>query len=174
MPALFAIIAAASAVIFFMIRARNAADAAQDLMGVANDVRLAARRFGFRRRHNQHPVDCLDDSNTAIAALGLAFIDLGGMPTQDQKSALDISLRKHLRIDGTTAQECMVLGHWLNTECKTTSGAFTRLTKRLKTLKGVEGVQPLLSVLNDVGAHQGSLRDQQNEAIHEVKRVYGL
>ncbi|MGB0799051.1 MAG: hypothetical protein ACPGRD_07015 [Planktomarina sp.] len=174
MPILLSLLAAISAAAFFVIRARNAAGAAQDLFDVANDVRLAARRFGFRRRQNQHAVDCLDDQGTAIAAMGLAFIELGGMATQEQKSTLDISLRKHLSLDATTAEECMVLGHWLNTECGTTSAAFTRMGKRLYSIGGVQAVQPLLAVLNDATPTDGAMRPQQSEAIHEVKRIFRL
>lgn len=173
MPLLIALVGIIGTVLFYVIRARNAANAVQDLMDVGNDVRLAARRFGFRRKGNQHPVDSLDDPNTAIAALGLSFIELSGLPTQANTAKLDVALRKHLQKDGATVQEMMVLGRWLNTECGTVNAAFTRMTKRVHRLTGAEHLQPLLAVLGDV-SEQDQLTQQQGEALHEVKRVFRL
>lgn len=50
MPFLIAIITAAGAFYFWTMRARNAADAAHNVIDMANDVRLAARRFGFTKK----------------------------------------------------------------------------------------------------------------------------
>lgn len=59
MPFLIALLSIVSAVAFFIIRSRNTLNAARDLAGMADDVRLAAHRFGFRRKSNVHPVDAL-------------------------------------------------------------------------------------------------------------------
>ena len=56
MPYLIALFGLVIGAYFWIQRARTAADAARELTGVAQDVMAAARRFGFRRRHDMHPV----------------------------------------------------------------------------------------------------------------------
>jgi hypothetical protein len=82
MPIIMGILATALAVYFFVIRARNAADMATDLVNVAGDVKAAARRFKFSRKHNQHPVDSIEDPEMAVAALGYAYANMDKLPTE--------------------------------------------------------------------------------------------
>jgi hypothetical protein len=42
---------------------------------VASDVMVAARRLGFRRRQQTHPVDSIGDPKNAAAAIGIAFVE---------------------------------------------------------------------------------------------------
>ncbi len=88
MPVILAVLVGAAGAIFWKMRARNAVGAARELADVAGDVMSAARRFGFRRRYNEHPVDSLKDPDVAIAGLGIAFMEMGGLPTVEQQDAL--------------------------------------------------------------------------------------
>ncbi|MBL9057650.1 MAG: hypothetical protein JNJ84_15395, partial [Rhodobacteraceae bacterium] len=88
MPVILSVIAAAGAVLWWMYRARAAGQVAQDLAGAASDVLNAARRFGFQRRANLHPVESIDKPELAVGAIGLAFLELDGLPSQEQQQAL--------------------------------------------------------------------------------------
>ena len=77
MPFLLALVAIAAGLYFWTLRARNAAEAARELGDMAADVMSAARRFGFRRRANIHPVDSIDDASVAMGALTVALAELG-------------------------------------------------------------------------------------------------
>ena len=81
MHILLGILGLATAAYFLIIRARRGAEMASEVLDVADDIRAAARRFGFRRQHNQHAVDSIDDPVLAIAGLGTAFIALDDLPT---------------------------------------------------------------------------------------------
>ena len=72
MPYIIALLGLLAGAYFWMMRARAAADAARDLTGVARDVMAAARRFGFRRKLNTHPVESLEEPDVAIAGAGIA------------------------------------------------------------------------------------------------------
>jgi hypothetical protein len=176
MPYIIAILGLIGAVSVWIWRARMAADAMNDIAGVAQDVMAAARRFGFHRRKNQHPVDGLDDADVAIAGAGLAFLELSGLPTAEQQDALLISLQRHLGFDRAKAEEATILGRWLITESGGPTPGLARLTRRLFKLQGAAGLQPLMQVLNDVAAasRNGALSLQQREALDEVKRVFRL
>lgn len=74
MPILMTLLSIIGAAYFWSGRARNARDAAEDIVHVASDVRLAFRRMGFKRKTNIHPVDAIEDNDqlTAIIAKPLS------------------------------------------------------------------------------------------------------
>ena len=160
-----------TAVYFFVIRARNAAEMTHELMDMADDVRAAARRLGFRRVKEQHSVDAIEDPNTAAATLAEAYMELHGLPTEDTRAALLQAMQSALEIDLKEAEEQMILGRWLVNECKGPSPAISRGSKRLYQLTGGD-IGPLLDILGAVTADPVS--DQQTEAVHEIKRAFRL
>ena len=68
MPFIIGLIGLTTAAYFWANRARNAANMTNDLAGMASDVLSAARRFGFSRKLNLHPVESIDDPKLATAA----------------------------------------------------------------------------------------------------------
>jgi len=173
MPYLLALLAAAGGIIYWMYRARDAAQVTHEIADMASDVMGAARRFGFRRKYNTHPVDSIDEPDLAAGALGVAFLELSGMPTQDQKNALLISLQTHLNLSKSKAEELMVLGHWLVNECQGAAPAIPRLSKRLYKISGAQYLETTMGLVsNIVAAGTGELSQQQHEALHEVRRAF--
>lgn len=160
---------------FWMVRMRAAAEMTQELAGVAGDVVNAARRFGFRRKHNQHPVDAVDEPKLAIGGAGLAFLELSGLPNSDQHDALLRGLQSHLGLSLKDAEEAAILGRWLVSESGGAEPGFARLTRRLRKIAPQEGFEPLMGVLNDVaGAARDGLSEKQKEALQEVTRAFRL
>lgn len=176
MPYLIALFGLVIGAYFWMQRARMAAEATQDLAGMAQDVMAAARRFGFRRRYNQHPVDSLDDADVAIAGAGVAFLELAGLPSTEQQDRLIVGLQHHLGQSRHKAEEAAILGRWLVHESGGAQPGLDRLTRRLYKLKGAQGFQPLMSVLKDVAAssRDGSLSVRQREALDEIARLFRI
>jgi hypothetical protein len=161
---------------FWVQRARNAADAANELVGVAQDVMAAARRFGFRRRHDLHPVESLDDPDVAIAGAGIAFLELGGLPTAEQQDKLIVSLQSHLGQSHNKAEEAVILGRWLVAESGGAQQGLERLTRRLYKLRGNQTFQPLMAVLKDVAAagREGAVSSRQREALEEIAVLFRI
>ncbi len=160
---------------FWIQRMKGAAEMTQDLAGVAGDVMAAARRLGFRRKYNQHPVEAVDDPNLAIAAAGLAFLELAGLPSTEQHNGLVVSLQNHLNLPHDKAQESLILGRWLLTESGGPEPGLARLTRRLYKLNGMESFQSLMSVLKDVAsAGNGGISDKQREALADITRLYRI
>ncbi len=165
------VIGLVTAVYFFVLRARNAAEMTHELMDMADDVRAAARRLGFRRKHAAHPVDAIEDPNTAAATLAVAYMELHGMPTEKTHEALLHSMQSSLEIDLKEAEEQLILGRWLVNECKGPSPAIPRAAKRLYQLTGGD-IGPLLDILGSVSAAPAS--EQQTEAVHDIKRAFRI
>ncbi|MBU2982815.1 hypothetical protein KO498_13440 [Lentibacter algarum] len=175
MPIILAVIAAVTGVLFFIMRARNAADAANELFDMANDVRLAARRFGFQRNTNVHPAENIEDPNIAITGIASAFLELEALPTSEQREALAWELSKTLNISKDDADELCILGRWLVSECGGAGAAVTRLSRKLFRLDP-QKFAPLLQVINGVLAQSGSdgLNTRQTEALDDVKRAFKI
>jgi hypothetical protein len=173
MPYILGLLALVGAAYFWIIRMRMAAEATQELAGVASDVIAAAKRLGFRRKLNLHPVESLDDPDVAIAGAGIAFLELGGLPTSDQQDALLRSLQSHLGQSHEKAQESLILGRWLVTESAGAGPGLTRLTRRLYKMKGMQSFEPLMAVLKDVAASaRNGMSEKQGDAIAEIGRLY--
>ncbi|WGW03276.1 hypothetical protein [Tropicibacter oceani] len=175
MPFIIAALGALAAFYFFVIRARNAQHMASEVLDAANDVRLAARRFGFRRQANVHPVETIEEPGIAIAALGNAFVELDDLPSKDQRDALVIALAKHGQMPSDEAQELTVLGRWLMNECGSPDQAVPRLARKLYKLQGADGFTPLLETVQAiVKAGSGTLSGKQKEALDDIRRIYRI
>lgn len=175
MPYLIALIALIGGAYFWAQRIRGAAQITQELSGVASDVMAAARRFGFRRRGSEHPVESLDDADVAIAGAGIAFLELGGLPTAEQQETLIRSLQSRLNMSHDKAQEAMILGRWLMAESGGAQPGFSRLVRKLARMKGQEGFERLMQVLRDEAeAAAGVMSPQQGDALDEVKFIYKI
>lgn len=170
MPFLIGILGLLAAAGFWAWRIRNAAQVSRDLADMAGDVVSAARRLGFRRRANVHPVESVEEPELATAALGVAFLELSSLPSAEQQKALSQSLQTHCALSQTRADEMMIVGRWLVSECKGPQSAVPRLTKRLYQLDKT-GFQTLLAVLNDVGQAAGGLSPRQRDALDEIARI---
>ncbi|MFV0492688.1 MAG: hypothetical protein ACK5M4_12800 [Pseudorhodobacter sp.] len=174
MPYLLGLLALAGAVYFWMVRARNAADMAGEMADMAGDVMAAARRFGFRRKTNIHPVDAVEDPRLAIAGAGVAFLEIGALPSEEQYRELARSLETRFTMTTGEADEALIMGRWLSQQSNGGAPAFTRLLKRLRNLQGGEGFDPLMAVLRDAATAAGTLSPLQKDALEEVKIAFRL
>lgn len=175
MPVVIAILGALAAVYFFVIRTRNAANMAGEVLDVANDVRLAARRFGFRRQTNIHPVETIEDPIIAVASLGAAFIELDDLPTREQRDALSAALAKQGKMTLNDADELTVLGRWMTGECGTADQAVSRLSRKLFKMEGTHGFGPVMEVIKLISqAGSGTLSVKQKEALEDISRAFKI
>jgi hypothetical protein len=175
-PVLIGLLGAAVALYFFVYRARNAAHVATDVLDMANDVRLAARRFSFQRRVNIHPVESLEDPRVATAAAALAFLELDDLPTAEQRASLAQALTGEFALGATEAAEMQVLGRWLVAECGGAQPAVSRLARKLYKLQGQAAFEPLFRVVNEVlvEGHGGALSDRQRNALEDVRLAFHI
>ena len=169
MPIVITALGILATVYFYFMRAGGAARAATDVINSAGDVRAAARRFGFRRRANVHPVDSVEDGKIAIAALAAAFVEMDDMPTARHWTRMAEELRFELSIPQGTATELAIFGRWLVGQCGTPQAAVSRLARKLAKLDGTTAAKPLLTVINNtLVAEQSDLNERQKDALHDV------
>lgn len=174
MPALLAILGLVTVAFIWITRMRNAAEMTHEIAGVAQDVLSAARRLGFRRRLNTHPVDSVEEASLAIGALGIAFMELGGLPTAEQQDRLVASLQQHTGQSLKDAEETLILGRWLVNEAQGPQPAITRLARRLAKIDRAGALDPLMAVLTDITAmnRSGAVSARQQDALAEIARAF--
>ena len=171
MHIVIAVLGILGAVYFFVMRARGAAEMTSELMDMADDVRAAARRLGFRRNKAMHPVDAIEDPNTAAATVAVAYMELGGMPTEETRDALLMAMQSNLQVDKTEASELLVLGRWLMNECQGADPAVTRAARCLYKLTNGD-IGPLMDILKSVSTDP--LGDRQREALDDIRRAFRI
>lgn len=175
MPYILGLLGLIGAAYFWAQRARNAAVMTEELAGMASDVMSAARRFGFRRKLNLHPVDSLDDANVAIAALGIGFLELGGLPSRENHTALIEALQVELTQSRDKAEESVILGRWLISESGGPVTGIERLARRLYKQRGIEGFAPMMQILRAVAASQPSgISAKQTEVLESLSTIFRL
>ena len=131
MPAIIALLGLIMAAGVWAWRIRMAAQVSRDLAEMAGDVVAAARRLGFNRRLNLHPVESIDEPALAIAGLGIAFLELSSLPTAEQQRMLTQSIARNCNESQTRAEELLIVGRWLVSECKGPQTTIPRLTEHL-------------------------------------------
>ena len=175
MPILITILGAITAIGIWVWRMRNAADTAHEILDVANDIRAAARRFGFRRNHNRHPVEDIEDSNIAIAGIAVSFLELDDYPTQEEKDAMIRGLQAELGLNMTDAGEIAVLGRWMMTQCNGAQSAIDRLSRKLYKLDKANAFTPLMSVLKTMlNEAEGPMNDKQKGALEDIQGAFKI
>lgn len=172
MPILIALVGAIATAYFLYMRARNAAQMTSELVDVANDVRLAARRFGFRRQRDVHPGDSIEDANLAMGTIALAFSNLTGLPTQQDRDRLKLALRKTLNLSEDEAEETLILGTWIMGQCNGPSPAIERVSRRLFKMNGLDNWQELLTILKGSIANGTQMTAQQAEALQDIQTTF--
>lgn len=116
MPYIVSLLAIVIGGYFWLNRVRNAAHLAGDMAQMAQDVLGAARRFGFSRQANIHPAESLQDAKVAVAAVGIGYLELDGLPRAEQHDALLQAMQINLEMSLPAAEEAVVLGRWLITQ----------------------------------------------------------
>ncbi len=169
MPFLVMILGALAAAGVWYWRINNARDAIGDIADMANDVRLAARRFGFRRRNNVHPADSIDDARLAGAGIVVAVAELQGPLTQEQIDTLIIQAQSKFDTDQQEAREIVTFGRWIAQQCGTKDEAVRRLSKRLRGLAGASALPDLEAMIEAVAG--SNLDERAEDAVGTIRRL---
>ncbi|MEP4196650.1 MAG: hypothetical protein ABJL99_13555 [Aliishimia sp.] len=166
MPILILILSAIGGAIWWWAKQnpRDAIDTAQD---VVTTIRNAPRRLAFRQQTKGHPVEGIDDSRIAVGAIAQAFLELDGLPTQEQRQTLFAALRTKLRCTEEEAREIETLGRWLIDQCNGPSQAISRLARRLYKIDGDSSWEVLQDILSSLVT--GELPQSQIDEIDDIR-----
>ena len=135
---------------FWSGRARNARDAAEDIVHVASDVRLAFRRMGFKRKTNIHPVDAIEDNDQLTAIIAKAFVEKKGVVTLDDIVRMREALQNEFDCTDQRAEDLTIVADWAIRECGTVDAALSRASRRHYKTHEMNGFQSLMRVIGQI------------------------
>ncbi|MCR8826412.1 hypothetical protein [Pseudosulfitobacter koreensis] len=145
MPITLGLIVVGMIVYFVLLRVRRGSRMVAEVIDMPSDVRTAARRLGYKRRTDVHPVQGIDDPQLALGTLAVAYLSLGKAPTP----AAPALLKHDIAQDAEQARSMVMLGRWLIRTCDGTQDAVTRVARRLRALDGGGSVQSLSALMQD-------------------------
>ncbi|MEM9048014.1 MAG: hypothetical protein AAGC92_04780 [Pseudomonadota bacterium] len=111
--------------------------------GMTEAERAAARRFGYRRRPDCHPIDAIRDARLAGTALALAIAELEWIPGERDRIRFIRTCRGVFGCSISEADEIVLLASWLRAQCTGQDAAAPHLALRLSALIGGDVVPDL-------------------------------
>ena len=167
-------IALLGAVLIWYYRYRMARDAGEELLDVGRDVRAAARRFMYKRKHNMHPADAVDDPRLAAAGIAMAVATMDAPISQAELDAMNKAARETFDVTTEEAEDITHFGRWVADQCQTNGEAVRRLSKVIKRVSGAQAEPDLIKMVQQVAtADGGSIGDMETEALDLIRRTLG-
>lgn len=172
MPVLVVLLGAIAVAAFWLWRVRAAKDAAGELIDAAQDVRRAARRFGFRRQADRHPADCIEDARLAAMGVVVAVSELDGPLTRDEIEHLVVEAQVTFGTDKAEAEEIVAFGRWIAAQCGTKAEAVRRLSRIVARLAGPSALPDLARMAEAAATNASPLDAAEEEALDTIRRAF--
>jgi uncharacterized tellurite resistance protein B-like protein len=145
--------------LFVLFRMQQAANAARDIADVAGDARGLFRRWGWRRKFAKHPLETIDDSREAAAAMMVAVAQADGSITERERVAITGEMVKRFGATPQQAGELLARARWLVQDRSDAGEVFRRLTPLVQRLCGPIERSDLIEMLGNVAGADGTLDD---------------
>jgi hypothetical protein len=171
MPVIIAILGALGIAYFLYMRAKTAREAAETLADAANDVRLAARRFGFRRKANLHPADAVDDPRLAAMGIVAAVAQMDRAWEREIAETMTVQAQSVFGVDLAEAEELTVFGRWLSDQSGTPDELVRRLAKRIAALSGPSALHDLERMIAAVTRPGRAPSERVQDALDTLRRI---
>ena len=155
-------------------RVRMMREAASELSDAASNVRGAARRFLYKRKHNVHPADSVNDPRLAAAGIVVAVATMDTPISQAEIKALTTEMQSTFGVGEREALDMLSFGRWVAGQCNTEEEAVRRLSKRVATLAGAEALPDLERMVITVATSDGrELGDLEEDALRIIRQTVG-
>ncbi len=170
-----AILAILGGLALWYYRVKAAREAGGEILDAANDVRLAARRLMYKRKHNTHPADSVDDARLAASGIAVAVATMDAPISQAEIVALTKAARETFDVSEREALDMVSFGRWVSDQCGTNDEAVRRLSKVVAKLAGAEAGPDLIRIVTEVAAADGGpLGEDEMDALETIRRTLGL
>lgn len=174
MHILLGLIAIIGGVVFWIWRIRNAATVAREVVDVADDVRAAVRRFGYRRHADKHPLDAVEDPRLAVAGILAAIAKMDGDYTREQMTTIQSECARVFEATPKDAEDFASYGRWLAHQLSNPDEVVRRLARSLSGALGPEERAQFLDMVERVAAVEGGgISDPQRLAHKRLTEMLG-
>ncbi len=172
MHILLAALGILAAAAFWIYRVRQVADHTRTVLDAAQDVKAAARRFGFRTRANQHPTEGVDDPRVTGAALLILVAEIDGGVSRAEQDCILEQLQSVFELPAFDAEELYLFAKWLASQSTNPEDMIRRLIKRTVSLGGRDTLPDMMKMVTAVGkADTGTLTDDTLQVIQKLKQL---
>lgn len=167
------ILGAAAAVGVWIWRARAAAEASQGVIDVADDVRAALRRFGYKRSTRGNPLDSIEDERLGVAGMMAAMARLDGDYTRDQTDRITRECVETFEVSADEAADMTAYGRWLAQQGEPDE-VMRRIARAMRARLDPDRIVSLLAMLERVASVEGgSASERQQDALAMLRRTFG-
>jgi uncharacterized tellurite resistance protein B-like protein len=145
--------------LFVLFRMQQAANAARDIAGAADEARGLFRRWGWRRKLAKHPLETIDDAREAAAAMMVAVAQADGAITERERGAITGEMATRFGATPQQAEELLARARWLVQDRSDAGEVFRRLTPLVQRTCGPVERSDLIEMLGSVAKADGRVDD---------------
>ncbi len=165
MPAIIALVGILAAAGFWFYRIQAAKDTANEMFEMANDVRLAAKRFAYKRKNATHPIDGVEDARLLASGIMAFAADIDGNITANEMRVMKDQAVAVFNCTAEEADEMVIFGRWLSSQGKTRDETLRRMIKRMIGLGGTDTLPDMIRMVEAVAAADGH---QDDDGIQDI------
>lgn len=155
MHILLGLAAIVGGIVFWIWRVRNTASAAREVIEVADDVRAAVRRFGYRRVADKNPLETIEDPRLAAAGVLAAVAKMDGDYSREQMAAIQKECGRVFEASDKDAEQIAAYGRWLAQQSDNPEEVIRRLTMCLSRTLATGERQEFLGMVERVATVEG-------------------
>lgn len=152
-------------------RLNNAAEAAKGLAQTADDVGGMVRRARWRRKAGRDPLDLVDDSRIAAAAMMVATAQSDGAMTAAERTVILHEIMTTLGASSLqTAEEVLAQARWLVRDYNDLGNCLRKLMPVIQRKCGPAEKTDLARMLDAVADADGPARDNERDTLARLRR----
>ena len=175
MQIILGILAVLGTAIFIWYRMRDAREVGGEMLDAADDLRATVRRLMYKRKHDRHPADSVDDPRLAASGIVVAVATMDAPISQSEIAALTKLSREVFDVSEREALDIVSFGRWVAGQCNTNAEAVRRLSKIVAREAGAEAGPDLVRMISEVATAGGAeLGEDEHDAIDTVRRTLGF
>ena len=161
--------------LFIWYRLRDAREAGGEMLDAADSLRASVRRLMYKRKHDRHPADSVDDPRLAASGIAVAVATMDGPISQAEIKKLTDLSREIFDVSEREALDIVSFGRWVAGQCNTNAEAVRRLSKIGAREAGPEAAGDMIRLISEVAeAGGGALGEDEMDAIDTVRRAMGV
>lgn len=174
MHILLGLLALIGALAMWYWRLKIAREAAGEALDAADSLRATVRRLMYKRKHDVHPADSVDDPRLAASGIAVAVATMDAPISQSEIEALTQSAQRTFDVSHREALDIVSFGRWIADQCNTHGEAVRRLSRVVARTAGPEAGPDLIQMIRDVATAGGhELGEPELDAIDSVRRALG-
>ena len=152
-------------------RLNAAADAAKGLVETADDARGLFRRWKWRSKLAENPLDLIQDPREAAAAMMTALAQADGPLTERERTTIVAEMSRSFAIPQTQSEEFLAHARFLTRDVKDLDTCFRRLTPKIKNSCTPQEAIDLLAMLDKVAHAESPPGTIEAQALQRLKRA---